>query len=149
MVSRRRIVIIGAVVGLLLVGLIIFSIISNLGPKKAADESGGSGKPETGTLILKGFEIQDSSGISAGDITSNLVQTNIRALISADLKAQKTLDTYNAKIVDGSLSIDYVTNDVTYQVKSEDPATTYTVVFNTTSSGSLQVLKDNEPLDLD
>lgn len=98
-------------------------------------ESGGSGQPVEGTLILKNMDAitNDGDSIPLGSFLTTDQQSTINAQLESIVRLKKDRSVYEGTVVDKSVSVKYDTNDVTFSVHIDDPMSDYTVVINTIS----------------
>jgi hypothetical protein len=129
---NRNILIIAICAGMLLLGTILFFATNN---KQTLPESGGSGVPDAGTLILKNVDspTNDGDAIPLSTFLTTDVQTTVRDQLQAVLQLQKMLPEYDASVTNGSVTIDYNTNDLSFTVHVDNFNSNYKLVVNTVS----------------
>jgi len=130
---NRNILIIAVIAVMVIIGLVIYLISSNLNKPV---ETGGSGVPEKGTLILKNMDspTNDKDKIALGEFLTTDQQTKMRNELQAVLALKKPLNEYDGTVIDGTVSVNYDTNDVSFTVHIDEFNTDYKVVMNTVSS---------------
>lgn len=127
--KRKTIIIASA----LIFSILIISLFVLANRPTDPEYTGGSGTPEKGSLILRGYEVKsnDKSKISLGTFFSTTQQKNIRSFLAVQLFNKKPQPEYIGNVIPGSVDVDYQKSIVQFKVKIEDPETTYTVRYNT------------------
>ena len=130
---KRNIIIIAIIAFMVLLGVILFFISNN---RNTIPESGGSGVPEKGTVILENFDslANDGSEITLGEFFTTDQQAKMREQLEAVLDLREPLDEYNGRVVDGTVSPNYDTNNISFTVHIAEFNTDYMITMNTISN---------------
>lgn len=94
--------------------------------------TGGSGEPEKGYLVLRGYETKSNSNnkMSLGVYFTTTQQRAIRSFLEVQLFKIKQNKEYFGDVIPGSVDVNYRTNVVQFKVQIEDPEIIYTVQYN-------------------
>lgn len=117
---------------MVIIGIIIYFVSSNA---NKPGETGGSGIPDKGTLILQNIDSpNDNDKIPLGEFLTTDQQSKIRSELQSVLVLKKPLPEYDGNVVNGTVSVNYDTNDISFTVHISNFNTDYKIVTNTVSN---------------
>lgn len=137
--KRRNILIVAIIIGLAVTGGIIYllmpAILNNNMSGADTPPSGGAGQPVPGTLILKNMDepTNDGEAIPLGTFLTTDQQNKIIEELQGVLRLKKDRTLYEGTVTPQSVRVNYDTSDVTFGVEIANPASKYTVIYNTIS----------------
>lgn len=137
--KKRNILIVAIIISLAVIGGLLYLLIpaASNGTTPGADTppSGGAGQPTPGTLILKNMDepTNDGDAIPLGTFLTTDQQNKITEELQGILRLKKDRTLYEGTVTPQSVHVNYDTSDVTFTVEVADPATKYTVIYNTVS----------------
>lgn len=131
MAPRQRNIVI--IVGIALLAALGFALYMFTNNATTTPESGGSGEPEPGTLILRNMDAltDDGDAIPLGSFLTTDQQATIQDQLQAVLYLKQEQSTYMGTVVDRSVVVNYETNDISFTVHIDDPNSDYKVTINT------------------
>lgn len=129
---NRRTVIISLIVFLTIVVAVIIMAIFFRGDQDADPGTGGSGVPESGTVIISNLSEPDPDGIKLGEYMSTKVLTNIQNTTEYVLTSIERKPDYRGNVVSGSVLVNHPANTVRFRVHFNNPDVTLHVSFKTT-----------------
>ena len=137
--KRRNILIVAIIIGLAVIGGIVYLLIpqtsNNATPGADTPPSGGAGQPTPGTLILKNMDepTNDGEAIPLGTFLTTDQQNKIIEELQGILRLKQDRTLYEGTVVPQSVQVNYDTSDVTFIAEIANPASKYTVTYNTVS----------------
>lgn len=142
--KRKLIIVIFVVILVALIGLIIQTSVVGPGSRNEA-ETGGPGKPQSGYVFIEGLNdpLPSEPMVTLGGFMSLKHQEILRTTLEDYYASLKEKDEYTANVDVNSVNINYLTDDITFTLNSQDPKSTNLVRFNTDDDYSL-VLMDEQ-----
>lgn len=148
--NRRIVIVVG---GFFLLVILVFSIffLTNKSSGEATGSTGGSGQLPVGSLVLYGYETSANTGskLPVGRFLSVDQQSMIESKLEEILFEEDPKREYRGEIVPGTVNVDYQTNVITFDIKIEEPSSTYTINFNTVTDEISILNEQGNPIPLD
>lgn len=130
-----RLLIAAAVVLVVILAMVIIGLFTQKNSSPDVVGTGGSGQPEQGTVILQNMDVSTTDNLPFNRFVSISDNQNIRDTLRTILMKESRIYTYyNASVVNGSVVVNYDTNDITFVVKVSENGKSYKGALNTETS---------------